>query len=708
MRLLLEFAGNALVLLVSSVFFFLATTTQSVGAIKATSLTLRTNPNANLRLTKRDYITTTFRPNNETVFGFFVDVLVGTPPQFFSLQFSTSTTTWLPSPKNTTVQKFCKENGTGNSFWSCFYPNFYNPKASSSYKPRNGTLNNYYGTGLFVRTYGSDTFKMNQLTIPNVYFGLADNYTNAAELGLGVERPRTHSPYPSLPEVMAEEGAINLIMYSVYVNDIRNDGGQIYFGALDDAKFSGTMTTYDSETVGQVPVSGVFWIDGTGKNSSLTSGRGGSSTGGGEQVGEIQLGTPALWLPNNVYTSLINSIPALTYATAYEAYVVDCNIDNSRLGTLQFNIAGQFISIDARQILVEYPTGSGNCVFTLYQTEQDGPGDPEYLLGTPFLRAAYTVFDYTNNRTSIASSIANSTASTLIEVPAGGVLALPERSGQPGSPTTTTSPTLPTLSGGPSPSSPPTTTSTSSGSKSTPVGAIAGGAIGGVAFLAILGILFYFFCYRKGGKDHEMSEAPLPPGQQQQDGLGSPGNKETGYTHSVAAYGSTPASPTPYSGTIPPIAMGMGAGQHTYGITPQYQNQNQNQQQHQGYPPAPPPEQVQQQHVNAPPSSYHHDNWGGSGGVSPGGYSVNGGGGGYADRGFSSSNGNNNNNNNNNNGGRPSSAVSGSTAGSGGPYNGPDLSSFGGQPGQAGGMQQGGLNAQGVYGNYGYSGYGTY
>ncbi|KAK6531849.1 hypothetical protein TWF694_003014 [Orbilia ellipsospora] len=680
-------ATNAVLLVVS---FYLLATTQSVGAIKATSLKLRTNPNANLRLTKRDYITTTFRPNNQTVFGFFVDVLVGTPPQFFSLQFSTSTTTWLPSPKNTTVKKFCDQNGTGDSFWSCFYPNFYNPKASSTYKARNGTLNNYYGTGLFAKgTYGSDTFKINQLTIPSVYFGLANNYTNAAELGLGVERPRVLSPYPSLPEVMADEGAINLIMYSVYVNDIRNDGGEIYFGAVDDAKFSGTMATYDSKTVGQVPVTGVFWIDGkSGKNSTLSGGTG-SGTSGGGQVGEIQLGTPALWLPNDVYSALINSIPALTYATAYEAYVVDCGIDDSELGTLQFNIAGQFISVSARQILVEYPTGSGNCVFTLYQTEQQSLSDPEYLLGTPFLRAAYTVFDYTNNRTSIAQSIANSTASTLVEVPEGGILALPQQSGL-GTPTTTiaTQSTLPTLSGNPTPTSTPTAASTSSG-KSTSVGAIAGGTIGGVALIAIAGILF-FFCRRKGKESPGMNEAPPPPVHQ--DDLGSPGNKEAGYTHSVAAYRSTPVSPV-YPNPIPPIAMGMGAGQHSYGITPQTQQPPPPQPQHQGYPPLPP-----LQHVNAPPSSYH-ENWGGGGGaVSPGGYSNSGGGGGggYTDRGFSSSGTNNN--------GRPSSAVSGSTAGSGGPYNGPDLSSFGGQPG----MQANGLNAQGVYGNYGYSGYGTY
>ncbi|EPS38988.1 hypothetical protein H072_7250 [Dactylellina haptotyla CBS 200.50] len=111
----------------------LAATTQfaqSVGAIKATSLKLRTNPKADLRLTKRDYITTTFRPDNETVFGFYVDVLVGTPPQFFSLAFSTGSTTWLPAPKNTTVKKFCDSNATGNSFWSCYYKNFCEPLIS--------------------------------------------------------------------------------------------------------------------------------------------------------------------------------------------------------------------------------------------------------------------------------------------------------------------------------------------------------------------------------------------------------------------------------------------------------------------------------------------------------------------------------------------------------------------------------------------------
>ncbi|KAK6523575.1 hypothetical protein TWF281_001556 [Arthrobotrys megalospora] len=627
----------------------------SVGAIKATSLKLRSNPNVDLKLTKRDYLSTTFRPNNETVFGFYVDVLVGTPPQFFSLAFSTSSTTWLPSPRNSTVKKFCDDNATGNEFWSCYYDNFYQPNKSSTYEPKRGVLDNYYGTGLFAKgTWGSDVFKINQLTIPNVSFGLANNFTSAAELGLGVDFARTFSPYPSLPELMAMEGSINLILYSIYINDIRNDGGEIFFGAIDEAKYEGTLTTFESNTVGRVYIKGVYFLDPDGTNSTLVDSEEIIST----DVGDIQLGTPSLWVPNNVYRRLIEKVP-VTYSTAYEAYTVDCSIADDDLGTVQFDLGDTIISVHTRQILVEYPTGSGTCVLTLYQSEKSRSSSPDFLLGTPFLRSAYTVFDYTNNRTSIAQSVFNSTSSTLREVPEGGIEAMPQRSGNPSGGTPTETPTMtpstgPNISGTGSPTAIISTVPSKS-DDGVPVAAIVGGSLGGVAALIIAGVITWLLVTRR--RKNTGPEMPLPPDQ----GFPPPGPQDTGHTDPQLV-GYKPAMTTT---------------QHTYGVTA-------------GQPSHPP-----SAHITSPPTSYH-ENWGNAGyagAIQP-----------------------------TNNGrtaslvsGRPSSVVSGGAvsviSGSTGGGYGQDLSSFGGHPGQPGG--QGGLpspplNATGVYGSYGYSGYNQY
>ncbi|EPS45135.1 hypothetical protein H072_932 [Dactylellina haptotyla CBS 200.50] len=448
---------------------------------------------------------------------------------------------------------------------------------------------------------------------------------------------------------MVSSGAINSILYSIYVNDIRNDGGEIFFGAVDEAKYEGALTTYGSNTVGQVPITGVYWIAPDGTNTSLTS----SVLAPARQVGEIQLGTPSLWLPNDIYTALLNMIPVLTYATAYDAYIVDCGIDDDQLGTLQFDLDGAVISVNARQMLVEYPTGSGNCVFTSYQTEKSSSSSPDYLLGTPFLRSAFTVFDYTNNRTSVAQSVQNSTSSTLMEVPEGGIEALPQLSGNPsgGTPTNTvgSATSLPTISSEPTSPSPTVVSGSSHGPN---IGAIVGGTVGGVLALAIAGILLWFCVFKKrGSKEPDM---PFPPEQSEQMSRppdGAP--KDNGYVTQT---------PAPYYGTsnsVPPQIPPMSPMQHSYGIPPATPVQM--------HPP-----------MNSPPSSYH-ENWGNSGfGITP----------------------------TNNN--RPASVISGSTAGSGHGYMGPDLSSYGGHPGQSGGMPSPSLTAQGVYGNYGYSGYNQY
>ncbi|KAK6513785.1 hypothetical protein TWF506_008221 [Arthrobotrys conoides] len=616
-----------------------------VEAIKATSVKLRSNPNVDLKLTKRDYITTTFRPNNETVFGFYVDVLVGTPPQFFSLAFSTSSTTWLPSPKNLNVTDFCEDNATGNTFWSCYYDNFYQPKRSSTYTAKRGVLDNSYGTGLFAKgTWGSDVFKINQLTIPDVSFGLATNFTSAAELGLGVDFSRTFSPYPSLPEIMATEGAINLILYSIYINDIRNDGGEIFFGAVDEAKYEGNLVTFESNTVGRVNVRGVYWIDPDGANSTLAD----STDILSKDVAEIQLGTPSLWVPNSVYRAIINAVPKLTYSTAYEAYTVDCTVANSNLGSLQFDLGDTIITVPVRQILVEYPTGSGTCVFTLYQSSKSRATSPDFLLGTPFLRSAFTVFDYTNNRTSVAQSVANSTSSTLREVPEGGIIAMPQRSGDPSSGTPTNTPTS-TDSNGPnvsgSSSGGPSVSVVPAGNEDpgAPIAAIVGGSLGGVAALIIAGVLIWLFVTRK--KKTAEADMPFPPAQTFQQ---APGPQDMG-----------PTDPN-LTGYKP--AMTTTTTQHTYGMVS--------------------PSQPPSASITSPPTSFQ-DNWGRPGFGAAGQSTYN---------------------------ARPPSTVSGNSVDG---YS-QDISSYGGNPGQhpgghnANGLPSPPLNATGVYGGYGYSGYNQY
>ncbi|EWC44963.1 hypothetical protein DRE_01022 [Drechslerella stenobrocha 248] len=470
------------------------TTTTTTSTAKAVTLQLRANPAPDIRLTKRDYIASSFRSDSQAA-SYFVDVLVGTPPQFFPLALSSGSTTWVPSPRDTDSRRFCANRATGNEFWSCFYPNFFEPNKSTTFVPyANSRFDRTYGSSrIFAKgSWGSDVFQINQLTIANVSFGLATNWTTGGKLGLGVGLDRSVDSYPTIPEVMAADNAINLVLYSLYVNDIRNDGGGIYFGAVDQSKYTGSLRSYDSLEVGQVPVTGVYWISASGTNTSLT----------GEQVrsddvGELQLGTPSLWLPNNVFTALVNLIPGLTYQQSYEAYTMQCGADLN-LGVLQFDLDGMLISIGLRQILLEYPPGSGLCVFLAYQNSYSGP---KYLLGTPFLRSAFSVFDYTNNQTSIAPSVANSTSSSVREVPAAGVRALPQ-SGQSGD---VASPS-PTTALDPSPSA----TSIAASTKPN-VAAIAGGTVGGIVAIAIIASLAWFFIRRRNQQQQQQApDMPLP------------------------------------------------------------------------------------------------------------------------------------------------------------------------------------------------------
>ncbi|KAF3923131.1 hypothetical protein ABW20_dc0107585 [Dactylellina cionopaga] len=150
---------------------------------------------------------------------------------------------------------------------------------------------------------------------------------------------------------------------------------------------------------------------------------------------------------------------------------------------------------------------------------------------------------------------------------------------------------------------------------------------------------------------------PPPPTEEYQGNLPG-GPKDNGYI-TQTAYGGHSTGATDARGVSIDSTTGPNM-QHSYGISP-------GSTQPYGMSPGP-----AQPYGQAPPTSYH-ENWGNYPPVTP------------------------------TNNGRPASVVSGESI-----VYGQDLSSYGGHPGHQAGMQSPPLNAQGVYGNYGYSGYTNY
>lgn len=118
---------------------------------------------------------------------------------------------------------------------------------------------------------------------------------------------------------------------------------------------------------------------------------------------------------------------------------------------------------------------------------------------------AYSVFDWSNNQTSIAPSIQNATGTTIKEVPAGGVSDLEQRPDTSSTPDVTTA--LPTPTDSPTDEPEP-----ESDGSSTNLGAIIGGSVGGAVALGIGAFLTWFLMKRRR-RDQALPPPPAPVSQ---------------------------------------------------------------------------------------------------------------------------------------------------------------------------------------------------
>ena len=88
-------------------------------------------------------------------------------------------------------------------------------------------------------------------------------------------------------------------------------------------------------------------------------------------------------------------------------YTLPCNT----VGNITFNFSGINITAPVAELQRDLGYGSGQCSFDIQATNSN------YILGEPFLRSAYVVFDLDANEIAIAQTVFNATAaSNILEI----------------------------------------------------------------------------------------------------------------------------------------------------------------------------------------------------------------------------------------------------------------------------------------------------
>ncbi|KAF3925091.1 Candidapepsin [Arthrobotrys entomopaga] len=351
-------------------------------------------------------------------FLFYANVTLGTPEQPLRLHIDTgSSDIWVETPGSLICDKANSTCGIGG---------LYNNASSSTYEYVNGGFDITYVDGQFASgDYARDVVHIGGVAVNNVQFGIGFNGTSEEGiLGIGFEARQSgvskgQSQYPGLITQMVNQNLINSRAYSIWLNDLRAEDGEILFGGIDTGKFQGTLTT--------IPLNKRLGLDYA--TDFIISLHGLTFTDGNQQTRVIMNDTqslPALldtgasftYLPYDAANQLIQLVGAQNIE-AYKGPAVNCS-QRSIEGSVSFQFAGVSINVNLRDFIIDAtdepnPNNEILCYFGIL-------GMPEgsvLTLGDTFLRAAYIVYDMDNEEISIGQTIFNSTATNILEIGAG-------------------------------------------------------------------------------------------------------------------------------------------------------------------------------------------------------------------------------------------------------------------------------------------------
>jgi len=313
---------------------------------------------------------------------YFGEVMLGTPPQKFTVIYDTgSSNLWVPSKACTNCKK------TGGK---------YDSSSSTTYSKNGQRFFLQYGTGNCNGFLSTDVTTIGGLAISNFTFG--EVTTEAADvfgtapfdgiLGMGPAAAAIdHTPMPMAQ--MVSQGLIQHNIFSFYLASGEKAGSALVLGGTDDKYYTGDFT--------YVPVAKAahilpYWLV-----SASDIKVGGASTKACNWLTGcymvVDTGTSVLAGPPSAVSKLTAPIGNVS---------ADCsNVDS--LPTISFTLGGKELELgpDFYVLKAKDQSGKEQCQLGI---EGVNAGVPIWILGDPFLRKYYTVWDAEANRVGFATA----------------------------------------------------------------------------------------------------------------------------------------------------------------------------------------------------------------------------------------------------------------------------------------------------------------
>jgi len=313
---------------------------------------------------------------------YFGEVDIGTPAQKFLVIYDTgSSNLWVPSKSCTN----CKKNGT-----------LYDSSKSSTYAKNGKAFALQYGTGSCRGFLSTDTIALGGVKATGFDFGevtteAADVFGSAPFDGiLGLGPAKAAIDQVAMPlQKLKDQGQIKQNIVSFYLASNSSTGSTLVLGGTDPSFYTGDITYINVALAAKLLP---YWLV-SAKDIKV----GGTSIGacnaftGCEMV--VDTGTSVLAGPVKAVNDLIKPIGNVS---------ADCSNVHT-LPTITFSIGGNDFDLGPEFYVLkgEDENGAIQCQLGI---EGVNAGVPIWILGDPFLRKYYTVWDAEANRVGFATA----------------------------------------------------------------------------------------------------------------------------------------------------------------------------------------------------------------------------------------------------------------------------------------------------------------
>lgn len=288
----------------------------------------------------------------------------------------------------------------------------FTPSKSSSFK-KNYTDSEFsiaYGDNTFASgIWGSDKLNINGVSVDGMLFGVA-NISNSSNV-LGISFPQLESSnqasdasdttftYSNLPQLLKEQGLINKVAYSLYLNSLEATSGDLLFGAVDSSKYTGQLYTVPLINIYSKYYSNPIEFDITLQGTGFVSSSGKAYTFNTQNVPALlDSGTTLLYLPQTLANLFASQVSA-SWDDNLQYYTMDCPTDKvAENSAYVFQIGGVNYYVPLSNYILR-TSDKDTCILGIQ------PQSSQYcILGDNTLSALYIVYDLEDYEISIAQA----------------------------------------------------------------------------------------------------------------------------------------------------------------------------------------------------------------------------------------------------------------------------------------------------------------